>query len=963
MKYLIFTDPHIHTWRRFGHDDETGLSRRLKEQQSVLEQIDVLRQREKPDRVICGGDIFHKVGEIPIECSNIALQYPKLWDIIVPGNHDLVDLKNPKWFQYSGHIFGVSSCPAGIKTIGYTDEIDYEVVSGYDIVFLHKTPTGSRDGHWVFDDGADWRTLMQNNGLVFFGHIHQHQQLGERCWVVGSPMKHKFGDDGDRGVMIVDGTDVRFIKLKYPDFITVPTWDDVTDDYNYYRVENSDRKSDKQNVVAVTKPVFYEERVKSDNFMDILEEWVEYKNVGDEYFKVASTFLKEKMLVPRNIYKGKLRHVKINNFMSVEQAEYKVGRGSILVTGKTDEFDSNGAGKTSVTGEAIYWGLFGQTTKGLKGDDVIRRDTKDCTVSLTFDEGDSNTLRIVRSRKKGFIITRNDVTLFEGERLPDKQKKLEEEILGFGQNVFRSSCYFSQESLMMLTGLSDTEKTNMITDLLGFEQYDELYDTAANQIRAIEVSKTTLADDADAHVVERDKLRVKHGEMILSMEEKELELEGVSNDIDKATSEISELRKQIAELKNMGIDDTDYDLRISQLRSEASALTEKGEHIAEDEDKLNEDTNTIVGDAGKIQGEICAHSNTVVQLRDEMISAQNLVAGHKCTKCGAAITEDSIDSFITDKEKTIDERGVIVNDLRVKLSALKEQEQSLRELSAELKAQQSLISDTCKKKRDEEDALNEAKKRQEKEKSDRDRKCSTLESEISECDGVIKSAESRTATLKAAIVTAEKETKAVDDKITQENKLVEGCLAEITDLQSQVTIFDFWKDAFSPRGIRSVLLDRFCNEFNEVVNEYLTTISNGAMTILLTPTKSLKSGEERNKIGMDIGLGDHIVSYEGLSGGEKRRIDIALCLSLNSWVSKKYNIPNGLLGILILDELFSFVDRTGEEAIGTLIYNEGVNKTVFVISHTPELGSYVNDIWRVVKEKGVSRLEKEGGVT
>jgi DNA repair exonuclease SbcCD ATPase subunit len=82
-------------------------------------------------------------------------------------------------------------------------------------------------------------------------------------------------------------------------------------------------------------------------------------------------------------------------------------------------------------------------------------------------------------------------------------------------------------------------------------------------------------------------------------------------------------------------------------------------------------------------------------------------------------------------------------------------------------------------------------------------------------------------------------------------------------------------------------------------------------------------------------------------------------MALNKWVSNKYQIPNGLLGLMILDEMFSFIDRMGEESIATLLYEESQTKSVLVISHTPELASYATRIYNVTKENGVSHLDTE----
>jgi DNA repair exonuclease SbcCD ATPase subunit len=97
-------------------------------------------------------------------------------------------------------------------------------------------------------------------------------------------------------------------------------------------------------------------------------------------------------------------------------------------------------------------------------------------------------------------------------------------------------------------------------------------------------------------------------------------------------------------------------------------------------------------------------------------------------------------------------------------------------------------------------------------------------------------------------------------------------------------------------------------------------------------------------------------SYKSLSGGQKRRVDVSLCLSLNKWVSDRYNVPNGLLGLIILDEIFSYLDKEGEESLANLISSESSNKAILVVSHTPSLESFATNIWEVEMRNNISKL-------
>lgn len=109
---------------------------------------------------------------------------------------------------------------------------------------------------------------------------------------------------------------------------------------------------------------------------------------------------------------------------------------------------------------------------------------------------------------------------------------------------------------------------------------------------------------------------------------------------------------------------------------------------------------------------------------------------------------------------------------------------------------------------------------------------------------------------------------------------------------------------------------------------------------------------------MTITLDGKEVTYTSLSGGEKRRIDCALCFGLSKYITLKYQLGSGgILGLLILDEVFSYLDQTGEDALAILLAEEGKDKAVFVIDHMFGLKAYADDVWTVKKASGISTLE------
>jgi DNA repair exonuclease SbcCD ATPase subunit len=208
----------------------------------------------------------------------------------------------------------------------------------------------------------------------------------------------------------------------------------------------------------------------------------------------------------------------------------------------------------------------------------------------------------------------------------------------------------------------------------------------------------------------------------------------------------------------------------------------------------------------------------------------------------------------------------------------------------------------------------------------------------------------------------------VDDKMRQLNDLIftfDNLDSEKIDIADKnrlyetiKTVYEFWQNAFSNKGIRPLLLDRFVNEVNSIIHHYCYEVSNGEFLVEFNPTSKTRAGIERNKLDLQVIYQDKTVPYASLSGGEKTRANLPLCMGLNKWISKKYGIKDGLLGIVILDELFANLDVKGRENVATLLTEEGRNRSVFVIDHNPTLESYTDHILQVSKENEVTNLQE-----
>jgi len=118
------------------------------------------------------------------------------------------------------------------------------------------------------------------------------------------------------------------------------------------------------------------------------------------------------------------------------------------------------------------------------------------------------------------------------------------------------------------------------------------------------------------------------------------------------------------------------------------------------------------------------------------------------------------------------------------------------------------------------------------------------------------------------------------------------------------------------------------------------------------PTKESSIDENFTPIVRQDGY-DQDVSF--LSGGEKTSVALAYRLTLNSLMRKETESMKS--NLLILDEP---TDGFSKNQLGKIrdLLNELKSEQIILVSHEKELETYVDDIYQISKEMGVSKVSK-----
>ena len=194
-----------------------------------------------------------------------------------------------------------------------------------------------------------------------------------------------------------------------------------------------------------------------------------------------------------------------------------------------------------------------------------------------------------------------------------------------------------------------------------------------------------------------------------------------------------------------------------------------------------------------------------------------------------------------------------------------------------------------------------------------------------------------------------------DEKVQQKeiHKKISELEKQQAKIESDIPYYDFWVKAFGDSGIKSFVFDLICSNLTNRANHYLNAMWNGAISISFDTQKKLKSGDLREKFDCEIIRDGERVDYLTYSGGEKRRISLAVDLALSDIMSDYHGSK---FNLLVFDEQTNGMDTAGRKEFMGLLKDLATKKAVFVVDHDAEFKSMFDSVWHVTKKDGFSEV-------
>lgn len=808
---------------------------------------------------------------------------------------------------------GVTDWPLGYKIYargwdpdGIVLEHDADIFLGHGIVAGSST-----SDHFVFRDGIRAEDLAERYALSIVGDVHNKQlyRIGRRCVLIpGTPMQQSFRDPEECGFWILnfDGeyTDAEFVRLTHPKFhkfIILPenTYLEDTDLLHYKTVGPRSK-----NKVTTDHRTHSLSNLQS--IFNLLQD--ELQHLSPPNIDLAVALLRDlvgsiKFDSTKSLPEILIKSVKIEGYGNIEKFDLNVEDlpSPLLILGP------NGSGKSTLI-DAIYWGLTGTSAKWKLVNQVINKHTTSgCLVIVRFT---SNGQEYTISRSRNHETCKTSVSIISNEKSFQRSSmsdtnSLISEIVGASTDLILSTSYLSSRNLRIFGDLTESNKYDLIAQLANISIIDDLRARAqdlwsdlnsesqrkSGEVATIEAQIRSLSDKIESAKLEIERIRS-------------------SQEAQYFDKKYSDYLKDSLKTANIVLDDQPGESFADLANRALSVVSDRLTKFPPD---LQSDIDSVVNLLTEIRAKQQSLEDQVSRIEIEIDHAKSeidsVVQRRVCPMCNRQFSdqetkEEIIRRFdLPRKISQHQEMVTILSEISGKVHNLQQQRDELFSQSAQfalISKLRIIILDLLSK-------FNSEKSKSEE-----------------------------------AYVTL----------ISELTPMVEGLRAQLDTLNIEradillrlETMSIIYKSLLSRNGpgIRK-MIESTCQDISDELDSLLSDSAINAEISISGTRPELVCYVGRDKF-----------SYDEISEGERRIINLAILIAFNNIVSRRHGLRYGVLGLLVLDEVFQFLDASYAELAFSLL-GKSVSKLVIVVSHDERIQSFFNNVIRVDKINKLAR--------
>lgn len=597
--------------------------------------------------------------------------------------------------------------------------------------------------------------------------------------------------------------------------------------------------------------------------------------------------------------KIKFKTLSIQNFLSVGEQKLSLTfqDGITLITGvNKDKESKNGCGKTTIL-DALYWSIFGNTIRDIKKDKIVHNHS-DVTSKVELQFEVTNAKKEITNYKIERTLNPSKVSLYKKDENTtystiQKTDEAIKEIIGANEELFRNSVIMSLDNTLPFMAQKKVEKRKFIEGILQINIFSDMLSKVRQDFTDLR-KKYEIETNT---FTEKQKLSVfLKDQKVKNENNKKLKIDNIKNKI---------LENEL-KIKNNKLDN--FDEKVKKLKQ---SLSKTEDVITKLDELIDKNRNSFLEESKKetkIQTEIDNLEKQVKSLRNKT---------GDCPTCKRKLTEEDEDSINSHIKSLMDQ--------------IKEKEQDYNNFLS-IKGKLNL------------------------EKSNFVSKKNELSNIIKDINNKIRSLEDSLKDNLGILARNKELYKEIDDIVNQKddisNKLDEVTL-EIKKLEenlliqtNSLNILEKSKLIVSEEGVKTYIVKKLLVLLNSKLNFYLKKLEAPCTCSFDEFFEETITNDKEKEC-----------SYFNFSGGERKRIDMAILFTFQDILKSQTGI---FYSLSMYDELFdSALDEAGtNKAIEILRENvEKHQECVYIISHNTLVSkSTIDHVIELEKYDGQTKI-------
>jgi exonuclease SbcC len=641
----------------------------------------------------------------------------------------------------------------------------------------------------------------------------------------------------------------------------------------------------------------------------------------------------------------------------------------------------NGAGKSALL-DAMTWALWGKA-RARRDDELIHQGQTEMSVEFTFALA-GNTYRVVRQRKAGsrgagaldlqIQTPEGSFRTLAEPTMRETQNKITG-LLKLDYDTFINSSFLLQNRADEFTIKTPAERKQVLSDILGLEQWEVYEERAKERIQQIatdiERIKTEL-DRIDEELAQRPRYEaelssaraavIALGDRLRQAEEAWQRIQSDQRDAGHLDAQLAELATRVAQAEREW-HAVESDLSDAMTRADADALRLQLAAVQAELQKL--DARESARDQARVRKQALAEEAASLRGRNEQLGPETgpikervatleKATQPQCPTCGQTLSEKDRKRLVAQLNAEVEARRNQYRANAARLRAIADEsaqvERDLNAADADLRQRPAL------QKREAEwlaavAGAQEAQAAVQRLAQRRDQWQATLsadrarQAELSEQLNGLRAGLGNAVRVQAELERARAEERAARDRVVRAEQQIASCdalaeqrktrLARRQQLADEKGLYEDLRVAFGKKGVPAMIIEAAIPEIEDEANTLLSRITAGRMHVRFDTLRETVKGEAVETL--DIKIADELGTrpYENFSGGEQFRVNFAIRIALSKLLARR---AGAQLQTLVMDEGFGQLDASGRERLVEVINAiQHDFSRILVITHVEEL--------------------------